>query len=286
VALIDRTAALRRASCLGAALVASGCGIETSGFVLHAIPGVDASIDREAGAVDATFEEACATCPRTIVFSDPTNTPQPGGDGGAPSLDVCPEGQVVIGYNGSLNSTNLSNNGMPITVIGSIQTVCGRITVDDPSAIFASIKVGDTLAPHPNKPNSWNGICPSDKAVVGFMGGSGDAFDRVAFQCTGLRITKGPTGDVLSPDVSTIQVLSANGGDAASAMFSEVCPEGKVAQGSNVRIGTSNNGGSWVEAFGIVCATPNVVPVDAGAPCCTMIGQQTSSRAVDKPPLP
>jgi hypothetical protein len=265
-------------------LATASCG-ETSGFVLRqSPPGVDASIDREAGPIDATFEEACAACPRAIVFGDPTNTPQPGGEGGMPYFDVCPEGQVVIGYNGSLNSTALVNNGVPITVIGSIQTVCGRITVDDPSATFASIQLGDTLAPRPDKPNSWNVICTNQRAIVGFSGGSGDAFDRVAFQCMGLRITKGPTGDVLSPDTTTLEVLSANGGDAASAMFTEAC-EGKVAQGSNIRTRT-NNMQSWVEAFGLVCATPNLVPVDAGAACCTMIGQQTASHAVDKPPRP
>jgi hypothetical protein len=281
VAPVDRTAGVRRAAWLGALLVA-GCG-ETSGFVLRVVPGADASIDREAGSVDATVEEACPTCPRSVVFSDRTNTLQPGGEGGTPFYDLCPEGQVVMGYNGSLNSMALANNGMPITVIGSMQTVCGRITIDGPSATIASITLADSLEARPDKPSTWNAICKNDKAIVGFGGGSGDAFDRVGFQCTQLRITKGPSGDVLSPDMSTLELLSANGGDAASMMFADGCQD-KIAQGSNTR--TRINGmQSWVEAFGLVCATANVVPVDAGA-CCSVITQQTTSHAVDKPPRP
>jgi hypothetical protein len=260
-------------------LLVFGCGIETSGFVLRAVPGVDASIDREVGPVDATAEEACPACPRAFVLSGETNTPQPGGEGGTSYLDICPNGQVVIGYNGSLNSTALLKDGMPITIIGSIQTVCGKVSVDDPAATLATIVPGDTLDSRPMKTNSWQSVCPENKVVIGFTGGSGVAFDKVAFQCTQLRITRGPSGDVVSADTSTIQLLPANGGDAGSALYSEVCPDGKIAQGSNIRAG------AWVDAFGLVCAAPSIASVDGGA-CCTQATQTTLSRPVDKPPPP
>jgi hypothetical protein len=273
VARVDRAAASRWA---WLALLALGCGIETNGFVLRAAPPIDASIEREAGPVDATAEEACATCPRTIVLNDETTTPQPGGEGGTAYLDLCPAGQVVIGYKGSLNPGALSVNGVPVTIIGSIQTVCGHITIDDPSATFATITPGDTLDSRPVIPSTWSSVCDPNKVVVGFTGGSGAAFDKVAFQCTQLRITKGPSGDVATPDTSTIQTLPANGGDAGSTIYTEVCPDGKIAQGSYIRAM------DWVVAFGLACATPVIAQGDAGAPCCNSAMRQTSTRPLDE----
>jgi hypothetical protein len=289
VAPVDRTAAWRRAlrgACplvravyfaIAASLCA--CGIETNGIVLRRVPEVDASIDSQVAPVDATTEEACPACPRGVVLGDETTTLQPGGEGGTPYLDVCPEGQAVVGYNGSLNPNALMKDGMPITIIGSIQTVCGRLSVDHPAATFATVTAGDTLASRPQKASTWRSVCPENKVVIGFLSGSGVAFDQVAFQCTQLRVAKGPSGDVLSPDMSTIQLLPANGGDAGSSMSSESCPDGKIAQGSNIRAG------AWVDAFGLSCATASIVPVDAGA-CCTTTALQTSTRTVDQPPSP
>jgi hypothetical protein len=216
------------------------------------------------------------------VLGGDMNTGLAGGDGGAPFLDMCPEGQVVIGYNGSLNSTSLGINGVPITVIGSLQTVCGTLSLDNDAASFVTIKQGATLESRPApSTNPWSSVCPENKVVIGVTGYFGDALDKFSIQCTQLRITKSPTGDVVSPDMSTIQVLGPNGGDAGSMMYSEVCPEGTMAQGSNIRSMTS-----WVVAFGLVCGSPSVVTVDAGAPCCTSTSQQTLVRAVDEPPLP
>ena len=115
LAPVDRTAAFLLALCeqggLAVVLLAAGCGLETNGFVLRIAPETDASVIREAGPVDATAEEACPTCPRVIVLNDATLTPQPGGDGGTSNLDICPKGQVVIGYNGTLNPNALTKDG-------------------------------------------------------------------------------------------------------------------------------------------------------------------------------
>jgi hypothetical protein len=297
VAPFDRTAAARRASCgaggvhrrralslVALTFAAFGCGLETSGFVLRPAPESDASFPPEVGPVDAVAEEACATCPRVIIFGNEVNTPQPGGDGGtirSNFLDICPEGQVVIGYAGSLNPSTFMVDGTAVTVIGSLQTLCGHISITDASATIATIVPGDTLASRPDAAISWRTTCPDNKAIVGFTGASGIAFDKVAFQCTALQITKGPSGDLISPDTSTIQTLMANGGDAGSNIYAEVCPDGKIGQGSNIRTGSN-----FVEAFGLVCATPSIVAGDAGAACCTLPIRQTYSRTTGTPPHP
>jgi hypothetical protein len=281
VARVDRTAGSSRALL---ALFLVGCGVETNGYVLRLLPQVDASIEREAApVVDATAEEACAACPRVIVLNDESTTGQPGGEGGSAYFDSCPEGQVVVGYNGSLNPNALLKDGMHITVIGSIQTLCGRLSIDGPMAASATITSGDTLMSRPMLDaltDPWQSPCSPNKVVFAMAGGSGVAFDEVAFQCAALSITKGPSGDVVALDMSTVETLSANGGDAGSMPFMEACPGGKIARGSNIRAG------AWVDAFGLICATPSIAPGDAGMPCCATTAQQTSKRAVDEPPLP
>jgi hypothetical protein len=247
--------------------------------VLRRLPDVDASVDQAVRPVDAAAEEACPACPRAVVFSGETTTLQPGGEGGTPYLDLCPDDQVVIGYHGTVNPDALKVDGVPITIIGSIQTACGHIVIDDPKAAYATIVPGDTLASRPAKPSTWHSLCPDNKVVIGFASGSGVAFDKVAFECTQLRITKTPMGDVLAPDLSTLQLLPANGGDAGSSMSVEICQDDKIAHGSNIRAG------SWVDAFGLSCATATIVPVDAGA-CCASTALRTSTSTVDQPPAP
>src|SRR5262249_43879457 len=153
-------------------------------------------------------------CPRDIVLNGESFTGQPGGEGGTGYFDFCPEGQVVVGYNGSLNPNALLKDGMRITIIGSIQTVCGRLSIAGPMATSATITMGDTLPPRPTLDvitNPWQSACSPNKVVFAMAGGSGDAFDKVGFQCAALSITKGPSGDVVSLDMSTVENLPANG---------------------------------------------------------------------------
>jgi hypothetical protein len=252
------------------ACIVSGCGLETSGFVLRIVPDGGAPPRPDASVVDGEREAGCRVCARTVSLNDDMSTSQPGGDSGAFASDVCPEGEAVIGYHGSLDSNDLGVNGNSITVVGSIETVCGRLVVPDPSATRVTILPGTTFPPHPNVPSTWHALCPADKAVVGFVGGSGDAFDKVAFQCTQLLIAKTPMGDVISPDTSTVQVLPPNGGDAGT-FFQAGCAPSKIARGTNVRtasLARDGGVGEWVVAFGLTCATPVLETVDAGTPCC------------------
>jgi hypothetical protein len=186
----------------------------------------------------------------------------------------------VVGYHGSLDSKDLGFNGNLITVVGSIETVCGRLVMADPSATRVTVLPGTTLPPRPDVPSTWRALCPADKVVVGFVGGSGDALDKIAFQCTQLLITKSTTGDVISPDTSTLQVLPPNGGDAGTP-FQEVCASGKIARGTNVRtVSVARDGGvaEWVVAFGLTCATPAVGELDGGGVCCGGTAQATQGE--------
>src|SRR5439155_16246039 len=172
----------------------------------------------------------------------------------------------------------LLKNGVAVTVIGSLQTVCGRLVVE-PGATTVSIFAGASFAPHPDEPTTWSTLCPSNKVVMGFTGGFGDAFDAVAFQCTELLVSKDASGDVAYPDQSTIQTLPTNGGDAGAA-FAETCGAGRVAQGSAGRamsIVTSTGPKMWVEAFGLSCAKTSFLPVDGGSQCCGLVDEPAMS---------
>src|SRR5580658_5309355 len=249
----------------------AGCGSETLGTVLW-IP--DAS-----------------TPPEPVSLLGQSSTMEHGGSGGVPYADTCRNDQAVTGYAGSLATATVlvSSNGTTVTVqtliIGSIQTVCGALTVGADGRLLTS--PGDALAVRGTEPDagqadggppmSWLEVCPDNEVVIGFSGRTGDYVDQLVFICaewTFSRIDGGSAGEEEGADgaggagedgaadeggnpssgwsLGEMTTLPQAGGQGGSSFTPEMCPPGQMALGSEVHSGVV------VDAFGLLCGTPSV----------------------------
>jgi hypothetical protein len=172
-------------------------------------------------------------------------TAQQGGTTGTAYTDTCPGSQAVIGYEGFLTPPSVG-----LTLVGGIEALCGDMSF---SASGLMTSPGATLPIRGTSQESpWTQQCPAGEVVVGFSGRSGAALDQVAFVCAPLVISESDAGSVLGVGPET--TLTAAGGDGGTP-YDVACSPGQVARGSNLR------SGEWVDAFGLVCAAPALVPV-------------------------
>jgi hypothetical protein len=156
--------------------------------------------------------------------------------------DICPADQVVIGYRGTV-----ANPG--IIVIGSIQTICASLDAIYDGSSYAFVTSSETALPtRGGTGTAWQQLCPPNQVVTAFNGRSGTSLDQIAFGCAVLSAAVG--GVVLSAPT----FLTPAGGNGGSA-YSEACPAGQIARGSNTRTTSSE---SWVDAFGLVCGSPSL----------------------------
>ena len=187
-------------------------------------------------------------CPAGITTSGiQFETQQYGGNGGTAYSDVCPAGEVVIGFSGYTTTT------API-VVGWLQTLCGKLSI-------APTRFACSIAVLPGTMLSGRGqiggmgpctqACPQDQVVVGFHGRAGFDLDQVSFECAPLQLSsRGPTTQVT---IGPITSLPPEGGTTGPT-FQEACPPGEVV------LGTSSEAGAIVYKLGLSCATPVVVP--------------------------
>jgi hypothetical protein len=218
------------------AVLSQACGSETRGWVL-------AELGNESGAGDV----GCSLCEGQIVLEGASATEQHGSlTSGTLYTDICPGSQALIGYAGTVIDF-VQADGSILSLIGSLQGFCGelgfsaggRMTVLPGAALPLRGRSGDVA--------TWSQMCPGDSVVVRFDGHSGIALDQVAFTCASWVAPLSDAGRELSIDVTT--TLPAAGGTGGGA-FQDGCPFGQMARGQAVR------SGSWIDAFGLVCATP------------------------------
>jgi hypothetical protein len=223
------------------AVLLGGC--QTMGVVIGE-PAPDA-----AGASDATIVEASVSdvgghsddaSPIVVELGGDAETSENGDPtGGVPFLDLCPDGEAVVGLQGS------NTYDVPSLVVGSIQATCASMAVD-PSSGQITTAPGAVLAIQGTGPaDAWTQTCPAGQVVVGFVGRSGSALDQAALECTSLAVDL----DAGSFSMGPLVVLTAAGGDGGLP-FESPCPAGQLAHGL---VGRS---GSWIDELGLACASP------------------------------
>ena len=240
---VGRTPRTQGMRVLGIVGVLGGCG-GTSGLIL----GETAVPETEAGlAVDAGFDAGCASCFTPIAWDATAETPQQGGTTGSPSVDTCPFNQAIIGYQGFLTPASVG-----LILVGGVQAICGELYLSASSnQVGTSVGVSLPLR-GTSKASPWTQMCPANEVVVGFKGRSGDDLDQVAFECAPwiAQTSPGATTDGgPSLTIGTVVTLAPAGGDGGTPYKNE-CPAGQLVVGDNLR------SGEWIDAFGVVCATP------------------------------
>lgn len=226
-------------------ICSAACGT-TTGVVLGA-PAAGGPQPSEGSLAEASTPEAAGEGGSPLVdvsveVNGDAATGEQGGATGTPFTDVCPDDEVVIGYQGFL-----SGPGVGLTLIGGIQTMCGSLSVN-PSSPGQVLTAEGAILPlrGAGQGNAWTQSCPADQVVVGFAGRSGADLDQVAFECAPWAVEPDGGGG-LSAGVAV--TLGAAGGDGG-APYMDTCPAGLLARGS---VGRS---GEWVDAFGLLCGTP------------------------------
>jgi hypothetical protein len=231
----------RRLGLLGVILAAPACGAESRGHVLWDL---DAALPPAATMDAAPIDAGCTDCVSPVGFADDVLTAKHGGSTGDPHTDTCPEHQAVIGFKGFLTEGDAG-----LVLIGAIQAVCGELAQRGTSSTLSTAPGATQPLRGLERGAAWSQMCPADQVVVGFSGHSGAALDQIAFACAPWSVTRTPSGVAFSRPAATL--LTAAGGDGGNA-FQEECPTGQMARGQDLR------SGQWVDAFGLVCATPEL----------------------------
>jgi hypothetical protein len=239
----------------GGAAGAAGSG---SGGASGAGSGNDAApeasqpdVAHDATATTDAGPDPTARCPSSLSLTDVRSTAQHGmPQNGPTSTDLCPAGQVLVGY--ALSSTTPSN--FTTALVSKIEPSCGTVSI-------ASDRVGcrivvSTGANLPARGRFSNGAtvqrCPQNQIVVAFKGRSGRDVDQLGFGCAPLEITKVNSSFLVT--TGTVTQLGTVGGTGGSA-FQDGCPADQVAIGNKI---TDENG--FIGAFGLVCASMTLAP--------------------------
>jgi hypothetical protein len=198
----------------------------------------------ESGVADVV--DARAACPSGIVMSGQVATALHGGSGGTAYADVCPAGEVVIGYVGYTTTTQ------PI-VVDWLQTVCGTLSVTASAECQVTVSPGATLMGRGRASGAgpWKVMCPPNQMVVAFHGLAGFDLDQVSFECAPLTILKSFSGYRLSIGAGTS--LPAQGGTTGPT-FQDGCPPNQIA------VGTNTHAGQIIYELGLYCSTPALTP--------------------------
>jgi hypothetical protein len=180
--------------------------------------------------------------PRAVTVAGQVLTMQHGGTGGDAFSDLCPAGQVVVGFQGYVNVP-------PSPAVDRIQTVCGRLMVSGSAPATATIASGATLPYRGMFGNTtFSRICPADQVIIGFGGRSGALIDQLAFRCAALVVPAGGTTAIAGPIIP----LAPIGEEGGSSFAATDCPAGYVARG------TTGRSGFWLDALALVCGTVTV----------------------------
>ncbi len=213
------------------------------------VPDADQDVDgRHTPKADASAEAGDGwTPPRPIgiTFGDPESTsPLTQSDGGMAYADTCLPGQVVIGFNATVDGPQSLG-----TYPKSIQAICGALTIAGESPLVVKTTLTGPL------PSRGDGstvpvsrTCPPDRMVVGFDSRVGMFVDQLTFRCASLAISGGPEAYTLSiGQLTSIDPIGGAGGMLGPQIN---CAAGSVALGTVVRAGQA------IDAFGLSCAKP------------------------------
>jgi hypothetical protein len=230
----------------------SGGGAAGAGGSGDAAPEASqADVTHDATTTTDAGPDPTARCPSSLSFTDVRSTAQHGmPQNGPTSTDLCPAGQVLVGY--ALSATTPSN--FTTALVSRIEPSCGTVSIaSDRTGCKIVVSTGANL---PARGRYSNGAtvqrCPQNQIVVTFEGRSGRDVDRLGFGCAPLEITKVNSSFVVT--VGAVTHLGTVGGTGGSA-FQDGCPADHVAIGNKI---TDENG--FIGAFGLVCASMTLAP--------------------------
>lgn len=178
-----------------------------------------------------------------IELRGETATAIEGGDSGSPHVDLCPDEQILIGYSGMLREISVTADD--IEVVGSLEGVCGRLTYGAGTVTVSSGELLATRGEARGAYGAWSRLCPADHTLVGVAGRAGLAVDQLALVCARWQFDAEREEFVLASETT----LPSVGGDGGTEIDLH-CPAGQTARGHDLRAGR------WIDAFGLVCATP------------------------------
>jgi hypothetical protein len=205
--------------------------------------GTDGASDVTAG--DPPVEDVVLACPATISFTGSAQTTLRGMQTNLnPATDVCPPDQLVMGY---WLDPDIGNG-----LVGKLSTLCGIVSIDA-TRCSVTVSPGATLPVHGTQTSNApvTQLCPSNEVVVGIRARSGADIDQAAFGCAPLTLV--PSGSSYQLSWGAVSWFNPVGGSGGVASEDE-CPVGQVA------IGSYTNSSIWIEAFALVCATPELRP--------------------------
>jgi hypothetical protein len=185
-----------------------------------------------------------------VHFDAAKGTTFVGGTGGGPFDDVCPEGQVLIGF-----QAGASGKGAALSGLGAI---CGVVSLSslDPHAV--TISPGKSLPSHGTSVyDITSETCEAGQVVVGFDGQEitemtgGTFLSTVSLHCAPLVIDGLPSAPKISfGPIVPLPPLGSETADMSAPVIGKGCPEGQIGVASRGRAT------SVVDAFGLGCAKP------------------------------
>jgi hypothetical protein len=217
-------------------------GMDDGAPLLDTAPSPSDAQDADAG-YDAGAD-ACPSCtPSNVILSGQDPTAQWGGTtAGTPYSDLCPENQVLLGFQGSV-SKNPS-----ISWMHSVQGQCGTISVVGQQIITtATVWLPERGQ---NGGVAWSSLCPPNQMVMGVDGRSSGYVDQLAIRCALLTVTGAPGAYGIAMGAAT--ELPPVGSNAGTPFPTTDCPAGEVARGANIRAD------NYPRAFGLICGTPSI----------------------------
>lgn len=165
-----------------------------------------------------------------------------GGGGGIERTDLCPDDQVLVGYRGADDAFSLGR------MVTALEGVCGRLTLRSEGGLAVALAAGRPLPKRGDADVEWEAMCDTDEVVVGFGGLASSLIDQIQIQCAHIDLV----GDPLRPTVGKATPLDPHGGTLGTVIREGGCPPGQVARGHQIRFGY------WIDAFGLVCGTPEL----------------------------
>lgn len=187
--------------------------------------GDEACDDANADELDGCTS-ACAIGPTGFDIGPLQQTPALGGNGGTlyfDGEDDCPQGQVLVGFEGELTVENW---------LGTIRGVCRTFDLADAAPTSVVYGAGAQLPVHGGYTGggSYSLVCPEGEVVWRAEGQAGSVFDRLAVQCASLDLLT--DGEALPQlEVTPGSELGPEGNDGGGAVGPVTCTEGSVATG-------------------------------------------------------
>ena len=152
-------------------------------------------------------------------------------------MAACPADQVVIGFEG------FQGRNQMYPWLQSAGGVCGAVSINGLAVTIT--EAGKLPVEGATNGAAWTRRCPQNQVVIGFDGNSGDWMGVIRFRCAPLLVSG--SGTITTGAVTT---LAPVGGAADNTFPTTDCASGQVARGQDIAAGT------WLAAFGLLCATP------------------------------